>query len=299
MRCFKPVALLAPCMLAAAGPVAGQPATTESICRFHPAVAGAFHLDPGQTGRMSVLPLMGTDLPDKALQEYNWNLAEPGLGRPSPRDGTLEWEPAETSPGPDELQEYVSGLAFSFTAGPESGHEMLTLGIEASRPAGLPLSCRGAEILVPVTVGGEWGLHTSIASEGAMTIQAAVVGAFSLDAEGQVDGEGTVRTVVRGTCVRGVQEAPVQISGQLVGDRLQVTIAGESGHEAEPNVHMAESMDCAVRTLQELPRVISTLAEWASEGLTSTDCPLDIPAADRQGVHACGPLEYQVFRNRP
>jgi hypothetical protein len=298
MRCFKRVGLLAPCMLAAAGPVAGQSAASEGLCRFHPAVAGAFHLHPGQTGRMSVLPLMGTDLPDEALQDYGWNLSEPGLGTPSPPGGTLEWEPAETHPGPDGLQEYVSGLAFSFTAGPASGHEMLTLGIEATRPAALPLSCRGAEILVPVTVGGEWGLHTSIASEGAMTVQAAVVGAFSLAADGQVDGEGTVRTVVRGACVRGVQEAPVQISGQLVGDMLQVTVAGESGHEVEPSVHMADSMDCAVMTLRELPRVISTLAQWASDGLTSADCPLEIPASDWQGVHACGPLEYQVSRNR-
>ncbi|CAN5574462.1 hypothetical protein BH23BAC4_BH23BAC4_08660 [soil metagenome] len=113
----------------------------------------------------------------------------------------------------------------------------------------------------------------------------------------RIEGSGVARTRVSGTCVHGVQEEPFRIDGTSSEGILRFTMLTDWDREPPPaDVQMDETMECAIRTLREMPSVMRTLVEWGMEALTQAECPLEVPVADHVTVQECGGLSYRVKR---
>jgi hypothetical protein len=291
-------ALVSPWVPALAAVVLSFPAHAAECEFLAAAPVRALHLAPGESTRIQVGSLLETDLPRAVREEYAWSVSPSRLGTVSPRAGSIEWVPVDDGARRNGHPRYLTGLVLDFTAGSEPGMELLSIRIGLPEPDELPLRCHGTEVLVPVTVGSEWGMHTEISSSGRMSIQGSIVGEFSLQPDGTVAGTATTRVTVLGTCVRGVSEGPMRIEGQQVGDMLEVVVFGDFRDDSEPDVQMVESMECMIITLRELPRLLTTLGEWAAEGIGNARCPLRIPMDATHTTFDCGLLEYDVVRLR-
>jgi hypothetical protein len=143
-----------------------------------------------------------------------------------------------------------------------------------------------------------WDLTAEIEAPGRMTTHGAWQGTFRLIDGERVAGEGTIRTTVTGSCVSGVSTAPLTISGHREQDILRVRLMGDPhAPEAEPDLEQEESMECAVRTLTELPAFFEGLASLARRFLEAERaCPLEVPMDAASTTVECAGVTFRVVR---
>jgi hypothetical protein len=278
--------------------VAAQQRDVECVLAWGMGTPRPIHLEPGQTGDLLATVHVETnatgDTPGEGgLAPYEWRLAPSTLGSVSPDGGAVRFQPSEV-PGSTLPMAYDALLEARFTAGTRPGAEVVRLTVLSTATDGGPASCRGTETLVPITVGGGWSLSAEDLSGGDMTIHGVLAGTFSLADGNRVEGTGTLRTTVRGSCVHGTLEEPVRIDGAAQGDVLQVALTVEPG--PEPVTQVEQSMECVIRTLREMPSFLEAIASLADRAFRAERCPIQVPLDQPSAVISCGGLDYHVRR---
>lgn len=286
-------------LLAALMPTAADSYTSSVECEGH-GLAPAVHLAPGERREQSVtVEFFVPDEVAASLPPYRWRVEGHELVSVNPQRGDVRFERSGRDPTGTRLR-FTAEVQLSITAGSGPGSEIVPITVFSADPGETPRPCRAFELTVPVTVGGDWGVYTRAMLAGRMTVTGALTGTFSIVDGNRVQGRGTSRTLVSGTCTHGVSEGPFLVDGTVEGQMVRFTILEDWDHEPEEaDVQIEESMECAIVSLREIPSAIRMLAEWAVSGVLSDPCPLEMPVDATHFVASCGGLEYVVRRVGP
>lgn len=180
---------------------------------------------------------------------------------------------------------FESGQTGSATVAGHWRHEN-TEGVPVVALPELPAAIRVEE--------GRWGLTASIRAEGDMTTVGEWDGTFRLVEGDRIEGDGTITTTVRGSCVSGVKRVPMRITGHREDDLLYVTVVGEDDG-SEPDTTQDESLGCVIRTLVEMPSFLAGMARFGEMIVMNEPCPIRVPAGAVGRVSAeCSGVTFHV-----
>lgn len=238
----------------------------------------ALHLQPGETRSVQAGFLLHMDTYQPRRPLYEWRFAGARLGSAAPERGPV----STPFGGLQEGQGNWHLLAhFTFTAGQEPGYELVPLRVWSEDEEG---SCRGAEFMVPVTVGGEWSFTSTYRSGGLMPLTQYQLGTFRVVDGSRIEGEGQNHITVRGTCAYLEDTSTFRIGGRVESGEIRLALDHEEGDEEE-----------IAQNLRLLDEGIGCQMRSAIESLTLAGAVLGTIALGTR----CGALGFQVADPKP